>query len=282
MKIFNWLIGRNTKDSPARREFEALQTSAGKKAIHLAHASSRQTRSKLGGLPEIDSSFEWPAWNGIPMSFLGQIDLSTLPKIPTLEALPAAGMLYFFYDQEQSTWGFDPMDHGSWRVHYLEATDSLKSLDPPPDLPSESIFQEVPLVPGIRDSYPSLERLELDGARDLDDLYEFEDRLRENSRPPGPEHQIGGFPNPIQGDSMEKEAQLVSNGLYCGDSSGYNDPRARVLSSDSKEWLLLLQVDTDEKAGMMWGDAGMLYFWIRKTDLECRDFSKVWMILQCG
>jgi uncharacterized protein YwqG len=282
MKIFDWLIGRTSKTSPARSDFETLLKAKASKAIHLAHGHSRQTRSKLGGMPDIDPSFEWPEWNGSPMSFLGQIDLSSLPRIPGMEAMPPVGMLYFFYDQEQGTWGFDPKDLGSWKVYYLENTDSLRPLDPPPGLPSESTFREVPLLPGIRDTYPSFERLEPNLSGDLDGAYEIEDRLRELSRPPGPEHQIGGFPNPIQGDSMEKEAQLVSNGLYCGDPSGYNDPRAQDLSSGSKEWLLLLQVDTDEKARMMWGDAGMLYFWIRRTDLERREFSKVWMILQCG
>jgi len=27
-------------------------------------------------------------------------------------------MLYFFYDQQQETWGFDPEDKGSWHVLY--------------------------------------------------------------------------------------------------------------------------------------------------------------------
>ena len=33
---------------------------------------------------------------------------------------------------------------------------------------------------------------------------------------------------------------------------------------------------------MMWGDVGKLYFWIRKQDLARRDFSNVWMIMQCS
>jgi len=37
---------------------------------------------------------------------------------------------------------------------------------------------------------------------------------------------------------------------------------------------LLLQVASDE-------NAGMIYFWIRRDDLEARDFGNVWTILQC-
>jgi uncharacterized protein YwqG len=41
-------------------------------------------------------------------------------------------------------------------------------------------------------------------------------------------------------------------------------------------------LDTDDDAGMMWGDGGMLYFWIRREDLEKSRFDRCWMILQCS
>ncbi|KOS61357.1 hypothetical protein AN161_17280 [Lysinibacillus sp. FJAT-14222] len=36
-------------------------------------------------------------------------------------------------------------------------------------------------------------------------------------------HRIDGYPDAIQGD-MYLECQLVTNGLYCGDSTGYSNP----------------------------------------------------------
>ena len=81
---------------------------------------------------------------------------------------------------------------------------------------------------------------------------------------------------------MDLECQLVSNGLYCGDSSGYNDPRRERLEAGRSDWILLLQLDSDDDAGMMWGDCGMLYFWIKKSDLKDNMFENCWMILQCG
>ena len=80
---------------------------------------------------------------------------------------------------------------------------------------------------------------------------------------------------------MSLECQLVSNGVYCGGPEGYQDPRVPMLESGAKDWMLLLQVDTDDKAQMIWGDVGTLYYWIRRQDLENRDFDKVWMIFQC-
>jgi uncharacterized protein YwqG len=70
--------------------------------------------------------------------------------------------------------------------------------------------------------------------------------------------------------------------LYCGDPSGYNDPRAEGLKKDANQWILLFQIDSIDKAGMMWGDVGRVYFWIKKDDLEKKDFDKIWFVLQCS
>lgn len=89
-----------------------------------------------------------------------------------------------------------------------------------------------------------------------------------------------GWPDEIQGP-MELECQLVSRGLYCGDPSGYRDPRAEELSAGATEWRLLLQLDSDDRAEMMWGDGGRLYFWMREQDLVDRRFESAWAVLQC-
>jgi len=92
---------------------------------------------------------------------------------------------------------------------------------------------------------------------------------------------ILGYADAIQAP-MELECALVTNGLYCGDSTGYNDLRAKSLEVEADKWMCLLQVDSeDEKTGMMWGDAGKLYFWIREDDLKNKRFDKSWFCLQC-
>ena len=93
-------------------------------------------------------------------------------------------------------------------------------------------------------------------------------------------HQFFGHSANIQGD-MQLEAQLVTNGLYCGDGTDYDDPRAATLAETADQWQLLLQLDSDERIEM-WGDSGMLYYWIRRDDLVAGDFSRIWMTLQCG
>ena len=81
---------------------------------------------------------------------------------------------------------------------------------------------------------------------------------------------------------MQLHCQLVSHGLSIGNLEGYFDPRRATLESGVEDWQLLLQIDSDEdNLGVIWGDAGLVYFWIRKQDLEKRDFSNVWLVLQC-
>jgi uncharacterized protein YwqG len=95
-----------------------------------------------------------------------------------------------------------------------------------------------------------------------------------------PAHHLLGHPQPIQGD-MELECQLASNGIYCGNASGYASPEAALLEAGARDWRLLLQLGTDDDRRMMWGDSGRLYFWMRDSDLVTRAFDKSWMILQC-
>jgi uncharacterized protein YwqG len=96
----------------------------------------------------------------------------------------------------------------------------------------------------------------------------------------GPHHRIGGHAECVQ-NPMELECQLVTNGLYCGDVAGYEDPRSKTLAAGALDWRLLLQIDTDDAAGMMWGDCGRLYYWVREENLRAHDFGQCWLILQC-
>jgi uncharacterized protein YwqG len=56
---------------------------------------------------------------------------------------------------------------------------------------------------------------------------------------------------------------------------------AKNYELSSTQWQLLFQLDSDEIGEFMWGDGGMLYYWIRKSDLLARDFTKHWMTGQC-
>ncbi len=226
-----------------------------RRALHLKEAALR-TFNKLGGRPHLPEGVAWPtAPGGHPMSFLAQFDLAEMVRFKLAPEMPDHGRLYFFYDTENMVWGFDPENAGHWRVIYSEEPPGAPMSPPTEELWN---FQEKQVEFDLFESFRGI----------FNDNEDFD-------------HQIMGYAQPIQGDDMEEECQLASNGLYCGDSSGYHDPRARELAPGIDDWLLLLQLDSDDDTRMMWSDMGMLYFWIRKQDLAARRFDKVWMILQC-
>ena len=93
-------------------------------------------------------------------------------------------------------------------------------------------------------------------------------------------HRVGGWPTPVQ-NGMETECALLNAGYYTGDDKAYRDPETLSVRESAKDWLLIAQIGTDEKADMMWGDSGQLYVWIHRDDLRARDFGKARLILQC-
>lgn len=268
----------NTKDSIA----QWMRNSA-RPALHAIGTES-QSWSKIGGSPNLEKSQSWPAWKGKPLAFLAQLDFSEMAAVAGLPDFPKEGRIFFFYDQEQSTWGFDPKDEGSWGVLFQKDVSKDNAfIDLPPGLSESFIYPERPIGFHLIQSLPDYTcRIERDrkalSSADRDELIE----LKFSSYGELPKHQIGGFPCAVQNDSMELECQLVSNGLYCGDASVNQDPRRKELEPGKNDWVLLFQLDSDDDGGMMWGDMGTLYFWIRRQELLLSDFSKVWMILQCG
>ena len=238
-------------------------------------------RSRIGGLPDLADQFPWPMRNGRAMAFLAQIDLAELRAAQGPDWLPDRGLLFVFYDDEEGTWGFSPDDRGSWAVIHDPAAMAQAAERAPSEPKPTAQFPEQPIAMRPHLSLPTPERLAID-TRDVDDAgLDAIDALLQASEGDLPLHQVGGWPHPIQNDSMELECQLASNGINCGDPEGYQSDRANALASGVSEWRLLLQLDSDDASDMMWGDSGMLYFWIREADARAGDFSKVWMILQC-
>ncbi|MBP6745978.1 DUF1963 domain-containing protein [bacterium] len=243
----------------------------------------RPSQSKLGGKPDAPSNFIWPTKDEKPLSFIAQINLSDVPAIEGSQ-LPNSGLLSFFYNNE--VWGFDPKDKGGFQVFYFEnEIDHLKAHQPPPAKTEKKLFGMFSKSVAVLEysSCPLTAELTLTLPYELKGIALSEEETEkycELLEAIGGHHRLLGHAEPIQNE-MELECELVTNGLYCGDSTGYHDPRAKKLEKSSDTWNLLLQIDSDDEAEMMWGDAGRLYFWIRAEDLANRQFSNCWMISQC-
>ncbi len=245
-------------------------------------------RSRVGGLPDLPAGLSWPRRipGGAPLSFLAQFNLAEVAPYDPEGRLPRQGMLWFFYDAEEQPWGFDPADRGAWRVIYADVDPAgLVRLGSPEALGTEWIFREATVgfrreltLPPLESGFVQGLNLSREERGRYMDLEEAVHRLYGGENI----HRLLGHPQPIQGD-MQLECQLVSHGLYCGTSEGYQDPQAEALRPGAADWRLLFQLDSDfDATGMMWGDVGRLYFWIREQDLRERRFADVWMVLQCS
>jgi uncharacterized protein YwqG len=251
--------------------------------------------SRLGGEPDLPSETPWPEYDE-PLSFIAQVDLSECHLTTATRGLPPAGLLSFFYVADQSVWGFDPKDRGAWRVFFTPPNVGLRRIPVPESIPKEARYRPLGLR-GVQElTYAPGESYEI-GQLGLtpDDLSAYSDALfahgdarfatstaRFGDVPEGEAimHRLLGHPDPIQGD-MQLECQLTSHGLYTGNPTGYADPRVADLRSGAADWHLLFQVDSEDAAGMMWGDVSRLYYWIRDSDLGASNFDNCWMVLQC-
>ncbi len=239
--------------------------------------------SKIGGLPDLPIIVEWPQWKGKHLSFVCQINLSDLPRMNFLSILPQEGLLSFFYTFDQDAWGFDPEHKGGWQVIF-SPLNTCSRYDLPNDLAAKNgkyssckiTFHHSVTIPNSESIY-----MKDFGLNVFDKNYgNFYEEFCAEYSAENIIHRLLGHPDPIQG-SMELECQLASNGIYCGNPEGYKDSRVPGLRAGERDWCLLLQIDSDEKASMMWGDVGRIYYWIQRNDLAEKNFNNSWFDLQC-
>ncbi len=249
--------------------------------------------SKLGGTPDLPPEFAWPIWKGRPQAFIAQLRLSEVPALEGEAPLPSEGLLSFFYDSAQSTWGSSPADAGSWLVCYHSGAPSSLQRTPAPEVPPpprawwQRLLSSSPphgatrynacalsfhrglSLPSwevLQDRRPPVEMTEAEREEYGELLASLPDAF---AGPSIAGHRLLGYADPIQGE-MEQEVATAAAGAY----QGYD-------AADAAGWQLLLQVDSDGPADMMWGDAGMIYYWVHRRDLAAARFDATWLVLQC-
>jgi uncharacterized protein YwqG len=211
------------------------------------------------------------------MSFLGQISLEEAAKAGDTGFLPRAGRLLFFFDPEQSVWGNEPTDRDAWKVIYAEDQTSEPELELPDQLPTEGTFNRCDMRFEARLSYPSRDRAtNAFPNEEIDVAYEAAIASLTAERQTW-RHTLLGWPEPIQSDEMELQSQFGFWKLRGMRGTTEHD----WVRPGADKWQLLVQIDSDDDVGMMWGDVGRLFFFVRRHDAERCDFSNVWMVLQC-
>lgn len=249
--------------------------------------------SKLGGKPYLPADFAWPTYKSVedgitrPLSFFCQFNLEKVKPYDKDNLLPARGMLYFFYDCASSAWGYDPADEGAARVFYFENTDGFVPLDLPQELAPEHTIPEIAIKFKPKKSFPDFDEFEFysDKECDWDEYDNIVESVTDDVDEIPEEHKLLGYAD-VEQSEMLTECERISRGIYCGNAESYeNLPQAQKdeIAKHAGEWTLLLQLSTIAKDDFEWmfGDCGMLYFYIRKADLAAGNFDRVCFVVQC-
>ena len=277
-------------------------------------------RSKFGGLPDLPVGYPWPqrsaypdvaqrgkypraserahAWRlgaEFPLNFLAQINFAEVWAAgPLDEDFPRSGLLSVFYDLTEKPWGDDPSDALGLQVLYHDEPGTTLQRLPLPDalqaLPAHWHLTELACEPHacwtpLSFATVQWRKIAHTLSRDQQDSY-ADWRFDENGNAASADgadwccHHLGGWPNPIQSE-MQTQCALVDAGISCSNGDAFRDAQTKVVRDTADQWVLLLQIGTDDKGLLHWGDDGQVYLWIRREDLRARCFERTRLVLQC-
>jgi uncharacterized protein YwqG len=285
-----------TREAVERVAREHLPREVAETWIGLLRPAARLKRAdsgepvvgQLGGLPNLHESAAWPTWTDHgPLTFVASVNCETLASKGLDIALPRDGALAFFYfdgqyDDAQSLVIFEkPESLEGSRVLYIPADATTIPCACPRGIEA---YPRVALSAETVATYPNFEHPALNEVFRLpgQDLRSFLDNpVNDNAFMEalgelelGPVHQVGGYARPIQGP-VEYEVALAT----LGGKIARKDP---TFEQEARAWKLLVQIDSDDDAKMMWGDVGMLYWMMRGRDLATRAFDAASFTWQCS
>lgn len=257
---------------------------AGKKA--LPPGSSR-----LGGEPDLPQNTPWPQWSGNAMNFIAQFKLEEVATAQPDNLLPKTGLLSLFMG----------IDAGDAILGMPESKGMLKMIWTPPDVSLQR--QTMPTVPEDlepfagydeaaisykaggyvlpkEDSY-LIEALNL-SPEELENYLDLIQQLNKEIPEGQPAHQLLGHPLALQSNDMEMACARAIAGEDPFTVSLPDDPQFTEWLQRAAGWQLLLQLDSDEEnSNLLWGDAGLNYWFIQHADLMQQKFDAIWVQMQC-
>lgn len=212
--------------------------------------------SRFGGVPDLPPDLAWPEAEGRKIQFLAQIDFSELPRWEGCP-LPADGWLYYF--------GLYENDHAMVTVaRYHRGPRAALVRAPVPgedeiwlNLDDEPIYELVPLKPRLG---LTLDAVPLAAAIGVADPDRFASDLREFLE----EAEIEEAPL----EDLSRVGWLLGDLMWVDGSAREH---AANFNLEGDDWMNLLTVLS--AGSMEWGDCGMLYLLIRRSDLAKADFT---------
>lgn len=240
-------------------------------------------QTKMGGSPDLPLRSQWPERDGVPLSFLMQVNLAEARAELKGTDLPEDGRLYFFHDSVADPEGRGPEEASAWKIVYRSAknTQLKRAVVPPPKTKKGKtvVYKPVALTLQKELSLPSpgshvLRGLEL-GPAEIDaygEFFEEVSKIRKLSQKPRTVHRLLGFPD-FSGTDVSRKAQYGSLGKFVN----LERPVPKI-ERGVEDWVLLCQLDGDKDAKMQFGKGERLYFMMRRAALEGGDFAAVWLV----
>lgn len=282
-----------------RREVTAFFERTQRREIAISHHPAQEKlpvgASKFYGTPDLPADFDWPYYKGTdfegvtknhPLAFLAQINLGEAAQYDRTGLLPKTGVLSFFYETVSMEWGFELKSEGYARVYYFPETEGLVPTQIPEETKEWSVGEQaltfadaVSLLSSFAYSRRSGKEVDWDTYNELRAEFGY-DAVAHEDNP----MKMLGYADEIQNE-MEPECELYSRGID-GDMQEElsEEEEAELVRNAADRWVLLFQMGTveDDETELMYGDCGLIYFWIRKEDLAARNFDNVRLILQCS
>lgn len=221
--------------------------------------------SKVGGFPHLLLGAEYPKGNDDKLlNFVAQINFE---EVPELEGFPRVGLLQFFVGTNDM-YGLDfdnPAVQSNFKVIYHEniETDTTK-------LVSDFSFVKAPKYSPF--SSPTSYNLAFNKTKERISTtdFRFEASVMEGI--------FSEIDEDARYDLVDTIAEKsLSNGHKMGGYAHFTQEDPRVGSHE----ILLLQLDSDNGFGLMWGDSGIANFFISADDLANADFSNVMYNWDC-
>ena len=186
----------------------------------------------------------------------------------------------FLYDCEQSAWGFDPNDKGSWRV-YFSPHEPLCRTSPSIPIPEHAAYASCGLTFADGLTFPGGESLYIQALNLTDgERYKYLE-FHADQETGSDAHQLLGHPSELQGE-ISSNANWHPMESIVAMRKVTNILLFVLLNPAHPNGRFYSKCDSDDNVGWMWCHVGRLYFWITESDLMSRRFENVWMILQCS
>src|SRR3954449_9406453 len=223
--------------------------------------------TKLGGLPDLPEGVDWPVLGDRPLWFAGQVNTSELgDSWPG----PVPGLLLFFCVK-------DPETDEVGAAHVVVAAPGSALRLAQPHTPTDGLLPESAVEPRRELTLPALGvtpavalqpfGFDYDQPRydDTETYFGLLDALANEQGLSGPTHRLLGHPLHVQNDVLVSIVSESTRGRGSWEE----------LEDESRNWRLLLQIDSDRHFGDSFADGGSIYFGLPADDLPGSRFDRV-------